>query len=360
MGYKLAILADTHFGIRADSNIMLDYQQKFFDNVFFPYLRDHNINHIIHLGDLVDRRKYINFNTAKRMREMFLSKITGSLVCDVIAGNHDVTFKNTNDLNALQELVSDRYQSIIIHDTPKEIVIHNRLTSEPICEALVLPWITDDNREQTFELMNKTKAQIVFAHLELKGFLTNDGSIANHGDDPKLWQKFDTVLTGHYHTRITKDNIYYVGCPYQMTWDDYNNEKGFYVFDVETREIEFIKNPHQMFVKINYNDALHTLDKMKKDVSKANITDAFVKLVVEEKLEPYKFEQFLNHVESKYPCDLKIIETKELAIDADIDHTEDTLSILKKSVNSLDVAVDKNSLERLIVNTYNRAIAVEI
>ena len=356
---RVALLADTHFGIRGDSQIMLDHQQKFFDNVFFPYIKDNQINHIIHLGDLVDRRKYINYNTSKRMREMFLERITGSLVCDIILGNHDVTYKNTNDLNVLEELVAERYDNINIYTSPTDVTIYNRNTSEPITNVSYIPWITDDNREKTFELLNSTTTQLAFAHLELEGFLNNDGILAN-GEDPKLFQKFDMVMTGHFHNRVTKDNIYYLGCPYQMSWNDYNDPKGFHVFDIETRKLQFIPNPHKLFIRLNYNDSVYTLDQMIKEVDEAGVTDAFIKIVVEEKTDPYKFDLYITHIESLQPCDLKVIETKELAIDTDVDHAEETLSILKKSISSLDVSVDKTELEKMIVNVYNRAVTVEI
>lgn len=354
---KIALIADTHFGIRGDAQVMLDYQQKFFDNVFFPYLDQHKIEHIIHLGDLVDRRKYINFNTARKMREMFLDKIgygRANLYCDIIVGNHDVTYKNTNDLNALQELVKNRYHNINIYERPCE----RYLADTTLC---YLPWITADNREETFEILNKTKCQVAFGHLELQGFLNNDGVASEFGDDPKLFQKFDQVYTGHYHTRIAKDNILYVGCPYQMTWADYANDKGFHIFDTETRKVEFIKNPHQLFTKLNYNDDKHNLEQLKKQVKESDVKDAYVKIIIEEKTDPYTFDRYLAHIEKLAPFDLKVVESKSLMLyDTDISQAEDTLTILKKSIPLLDVAVDKEELERVVVDLFKRANQIEL
>ena len=53
---KIALITDTHWGARNDSVIFADYFSKFYDNVFFPYIDDHNIKTCIHLGDVVDRR----------------------------------------------------------------------------------------------------------------------------------------------------------------------------------------------------------------------------------------------------------------------------------------------------------------
>ena len=48
---------------------------KFFDDVFFPYLEENNIHTIIHAGDLMDRRKYVNFNILNQVRTRFIKKI---------------------------------------------------------------------------------------------------------------------------------------------------------------------------------------------------------------------------------------------------------------------------------------------
>ena len=53
---KIALLNDTHFGCRNDSPHFVQYQSRFYDEVFFPYLKEHNIKTLIHLGDVVDRR----------------------------------------------------------------------------------------------------------------------------------------------------------------------------------------------------------------------------------------------------------------------------------------------------------------
>ena len=68
---KIAILNDTHFGVRNDSEAFRNYQLKFFNDIFFPYLKKHNIKTIVHLGDVVDRRKFINFETASTFKEHF-------------------------------------------------------------------------------------------------------------------------------------------------------------------------------------------------------------------------------------------------------------------------------------------------
>ncbi len=64
---KIALLNDTHFGARNDSSAFLDYFMRFYNEIFFPYLKENNITTLIHLGDVVDRRKFINFKTKGKL-----------------------------------------------------------------------------------------------------------------------------------------------------------------------------------------------------------------------------------------------------------------------------------------------------
>jgi len=71
---KVAIINDTHFGARNDSPVFLDHFISFFENQFFPYLKDNNIDTVIHLGDFFDRRKFINFNTLNKTRSKVMER----------------------------------------------------------------------------------------------------------------------------------------------------------------------------------------------------------------------------------------------------------------------------------------------
>ena len=72
---KIALLNDTHFGCRNDSPAFMEYQNRFYNEVFFPYIEENNISTLIHLGDVVDRRKFINHNTAHNFKLKFWDKL---------------------------------------------------------------------------------------------------------------------------------------------------------------------------------------------------------------------------------------------------------------------------------------------
>ena len=61
---KVAIITDTHWGARNDSQVFTDYFAKFYKNIFFPTLEKKGIKTVIHMGDIVDMRKFINRLTA--------------------------------------------------------------------------------------------------------------------------------------------------------------------------------------------------------------------------------------------------------------------------------------------------------
>ena len=93
---KIALITDTHWGVRNDQLAFLDNNKKFLDDIFFPYLDAHSIDTVIHLGDLVDRRKYLNINTAKRLRDDFIRPLHRREIRPyLIIGNHDTYYKNT-------------------------------------------------------------------------------------------------------------------------------------------------------------------------------------------------------------------------------------------------------------------------
>lgn len=354
---KVALIADTHWGVRGDNQSVIDYQCKFYDNVFFPTVDEKNIRHIIHLGDLVDRRKYINFFTAAAMTDRFIKPIVArEITLDVIIGNHDVYHKNTNKLNAVERLYGG-VSNLNIFTSPKEVDISGLNT-------LYLPWINIENQKETLELIESTKCEVVFGHLELQGFEMYKGSVAQTGTlDRKLLDKFDTVFSGHFHHKSSDGTITYLGTPYEMTWSDYDDPKGFYIFDTTTRELEFIQNPYRLFNKIFYDDStLSEFEEFNRDEYK-HIAESYVRVVVKNKDNPQLFDKFMRMVDSFNPLDAMIVEDHlnlNVEDDTDLGDVEDTQTFLQKYVDQLSVPTPrKDKLKNLFTTLYRESQELE-
>jgi UDP-2,3-diacylglucosamine pyrophosphatase LpxH len=353
---KIALITDTHWGVRNDNLAFMDNSKKLLDDIFFPYLKNNDIDTVVHLGDLVDRRKYINVNTARRLREDFLDPLAnGGYDVHFIAGNHDTYFKNTNAVNALRELVVDKYSFKVYDQLPREVEFDGTI-------ILMLPWICDENRQLSLEKIRSTPAQIVMGHLELAGFEMYRGSMVSHGDDRHIFDRFDLVLSGHYHHRSSDGTIHYLGSHAEFTWSDYDDAKGFHIFDTVTRELTFIKNPYRMFSKLWYDDV--TPGKEPEGYDLSAVKDMNLKVIVTNKTDPYRFDMFINQIEKVGVLEMQIVEDHlnlNLEDDSDIvSEAESTIDIFKHHIEQINVtSLDKKRLEKTIVDLYQEALTIE-
>lgn len=268
------------------------------------------------------------------MRNVFLEPLSKVKNVHLIVGNHDIYHKDNNDTNSLSELLKG--YNFNFYTNPVEIN-----------GSLLIPWITPENAERSLAAIKNTKAKMCFGHFEINGFDVIKGVTCEHGLLAKIFAKFDLVASGHFHIRSRKDNIQYIGSPYEMTWNDYDTPKGFCVFDTETNQLEFIQNKNTIFEKIYYKDDINTL----------NVKEKYVKVIVQSKQTNIKFEKYIDELESFGPADLKIIEEINTeTIDDIIDETESTDTILRKYIDNLDVELDKKKLQSLFVELYNEAL----
>ena len=349
---KIAILNDTHFGVRNDSEAFRNYQLKFYDKIFFPYLKEHNIKTLVHLGDVVDRRKFINFQTASLFRKHFFDVLWKEKIdTHIIIGNHDTYFKNTNDVNAIENL----YTSF---DGINEPFIYTKSTVVNIdgLPILFVPWICDDNREHSMQMLNTAKAEIVMGHLEKKGIEMQNGVINEHGNEKADFNRFDKVVSGHFHKHTDDGHIFYCGAQYEMTWSDYQDPKGFHIFDTETREMERIWNPLTIHKKIIYDDK-------KKDYLNIDLQqydNHFIKLIVLNKTDDEQFDKFVERLYNEITVhDLNIIEDysdiKASVRDDIIEMGEDTVTFLNNYVDQLETDVNKTKLKEYLKSFYIEA-----
>ena len=342
---KIALITDTHYGARGDSIAFDNYFRKFYENVFWPELDKRGIKTIFHLGDCFDRRKYINFNSLKTCREYFFDQAQSrNITISMIVGNHDTFFKNTNDVNSPGLLLND-YSNIATYDRPYTV----NVDGTPI---LLMPWICTDNYKQCMEAIDNTKAKICFAHLELNGYQVWKGQESHDGFDPALFKKFDLVCSGHFHHRHSKGNVTYLGNPYQMFWQDYDDKRGFHIFDTETLELEFVENPYTMFEKVYYDDQKQLPDP-------TVYKDKHIKVVVVNKQNSYDYEKYLEKLYVHNPVEVKIVEDfsefeSEFVDTEDMD-VSDTLTLLTQYVDAIETDIDKERLKNLMKTLYIEA-----
>ena len=346
---KIALINDTHWGARNDSPAFINYFNRFYDEIFFPYLQENNIKTVIHLGDVVDRRKFINHNTAHNFKLKFWNKIDElDLDTHVIIGNHDTYYKNTNEINALQNLNISKNAKVY---TSSQTVNFDGL------DILFMPWICDTNKDDTLYHIDNTTAQIVMGHLEIKGFEMHKGHLNEQGLEKDLFKRFEKVMSGHFHKKSDDGHIYYLGCPYQIMWSDYNCPKGFHIFDTQTRELTRIPNPLVMFKKFIYNDKGE--DYTKKNLSEYENT--FVKLFISNKTDNDMFDKLLDRFHNEINAhEIMVIEDNSSDLTATVkdnilEQGEDTLTFLGNYIEQIDTTLDKAKLKAFAKDLYVEA-----
>ena len=348
---RLVILSDSHFGARNDSPLFLEHFMRFYDRVFFPYIETHAITDILHLGDFLDRRKYVNFSTLAAVQSGFVKRLeaTGAQM-HCILGNHDIFYKNTSTVNSLRECFSDKFT---VYEKPTLKSFDGR-------EIALLPWINKENEAESLEFVRTVPTDILCGHLELSGFNVLRNTPFEGGMNPDIFKRFSAVYSGHFHSRHSRDNIHYLGCPYQITMNDYGEKKGFHVLDTDTGDLEFIHNPYTIFTQIRYNDT--DVDAAKPiTAEEAQIKHKFVRIIVEAKTKPYLFERYVDSLYAHQPHSVTVIEDLSpdtTNADEQVDLSEDTITIINREIDGLQ-NVDGAKLKALLRDLYTETQALE-
>ena len=345
---KIALLNDTHFGCRNDSPAFIEYQNRFYNNLFFPYLKENNIKTLIHLGDVVDRRKFINHNTAHNFKKVFWNKLEEhDIDTHIIIGNHDTYFKNTNEVNALQNLDISKGAKVYTSATEVEF------DGLPI---MFIPWICDDNEKDSVQKINDTQATIAMGHLEVKGFEMHSGHMNEHGYEKEIFKRFEKVMSGHFHKKSDDGQIFYLGTQYEMTWSDYKCPKGFHIFDTETRDLTRVENPDTIFKKLIYNDKDTNYDEF--DVS--SYDKCFVKLYISNRTDVEMYERLIDRFYNSINVHAMDIIEDPIDIGASVrddilEKGEDTLTFLGNYIDQVDSDLDKQKLKQFAKELYMEA-----
>ncbi len=344
---KTAIITDTHFGCRKNSRIFHDYFEEFYANTFFPKLDELGIKTVVHMGDCFDSRKGVDFSALAWAKRVFFDPLRDrGIALHLIVGNHDAYYKNTNEINSIDLLLSE-YNNVHTYNQSTEIKLDN-------LDVLLIPWITSENTEKTVKLLKDTSCKVAMGHLELTGFKVNKHVIMDSGFDSQGFEKFSKVFSGHFHTRSDNGVIFYLGNAYEMYWTDVGDDRGFHIFDTETLEHEHVVNPYSMFKVINYEDTPYQTFDVREYEGK------IVKIIVRKKSDIHQFEKFIDKLYSVNVAELKVVENFDFngwyqEEDDEAVESEDTLSILDTYINGFETDLDKTRIQNMMKSVYQEA-----
>ena len=343
---KIAIITDTHYGARKGSKHLHEYFEKFYNDIFFPELEKNNIDTIVHMGDIFDSRKSIDYYSLEWSKRVIFEPMKKYKV-HAITGNHDCYYKNTNEINSPELLLQD-YPNIITYSKAEEIVLDG-------LQILLLPWINVENYDESKKMIDESTSKFAMVHLEINGFKATRGHLMENGMDVKTFNKFEKVFSGHFHTRSNDGKIFYLGNPYEMFWNDVNDPRGFNLFDTKTLKHTPVNNPYRLFYNIYYEDTNYKL------FDSRELRHKIVKVIVKRKTDQKQFEKFIDKLYNSGIQDLKIIENFVLTESADfeVEETENTIGILNRYIDESEFEGDKTLIKGILQQIYTEACEVD-
>jgi DNA repair exonuclease SbcCD nuclease subunit len=350
----VAVVTDIHIGVRNDSILFAEHQISFFENQLFPDIKAKKIKEIICCGDVFDRRQFSNH----RILDMWLHRVFDwlqkeKITFHLILGNHDTALKDTLKVNA-PNLFFSKYKNVIIYDAPQEVDVgKNRF--------LFIPWICKDNIVESLAAINTSKCHTVFGHFEFSNFEMSRGQIAHDGMDTSAFSKFNKVYSGHYHHKSDDGRIFYLGNPFEFTWGDYDDPRGYHIFDTVNLDMVFVRNTSSMFRKFYYDDT-DSDGTYHKSFNLSDLAGKYLRVFVEKKINLYEFDLFVASLYEAGLADFKIIEDlSEFEADSISDDAvvlEDSISLVESYVDSLEVKEDKDKIKKLMKSLYVESLSV--
>lgn len=292
---KILLLSDLHYGVRKDNQNFYKYQKNFFHNVVFNYIEKNGVDHVIMLGDLVDNRTSIHFETLVHMKNDFLNPLhdlMGDKVISIV-GNHDLLYRNSMKINAVSEFVD--FGTVV--NSPVQVSLDGK-------DILFIPWICKDNREECEFIIHESQAEYCFGHFELKGFKDNNGRLSTYGDESTFLRSFKSVYSGHYHERSRQGNITYLGSAFEFIWSDYESFRGFSVVDTDDGRVQFFRNPYHIFSTIDYSTGCQFDSEIAKKVG-----DTYVRIFRKsDGGSDVEFNDYIKRIQDVGVIDLQIVQ----------------------------------------------------
>jgi len=267
------LVSDTHLGLYSSNDNWHEIVLKLFRTIA-DFCVKNNIKKIIHLGDFFDNRKSINVKTI--WYATLIAEILNDFETYLLVGNHDTFFKNQIHPHSLK--IFDEYDNINVIDAPYQLD----------GDIGLIPWGCGFKNVELPYLMG---------HFEINDFRMNSGYVMRNAKlNRSDFNGFKQVISGHYHTPMVEDDIYYVGAPYHQTFADVG-ERGFYLWsrDKDLQFIEYTDAPH--FMKVTATESMVS----GLDCDYIDIKGNVIKLVFEEDFGTVNNNQIIETIQFLKP-----------------------------------------------------------
>lgn len=367
---NIPLISDLHFGSNNFHKGRFESQMEFFEKQFFPYCLENNVTDVINLGDTVHNRNTIDLYILQEMKTRFFKWFEDhNITMHLILGNHDLNKRNTLDYNFFAENVNEF----------KKIIVYNKQTIVKIGNYTIgmIPWIVEPKKYK-----NPKGCDILAGHFEINEMPMMKNIMSHSGFVPELFKDIHYVFSGHYHIKSRRDNIIYTGTQYQLTMNDFDEDKGFYVLK-DNFDLEFISNTiNPKFIKLYYNEGnireagliQNEIHSISREEAVAIAKSNFIKLYSEKCIDQFDFDSFYTSLSnvSKNDYKIEVVNTEQVIEDYDftelesaLDTDSNTIDLIMSYINGMtfEKGIDKEMLlnlsKQLYQEAYNESIGME-
>ena len=324
---KIAIITDTHLDARQSSSVFLEHMKSYYVDVLFPYMDEHNIKNLFHLGDFTDNRNNISLQANQYIIEGFGALLKKDDVkFDMCLGNHDLAYRNNSSVHSMSGLEFAYRNNVTIYQDFEMVIVGEQ-------RFMMCGWINESNYPLFEKMMQKYKYKdetILCGHFEIAGAKHYKNSApAEHGMDADIFKGWQDVWSGHYHTKSEYQGINYLGSLFYLTWQDYGDNRGFHVYDTETKELTYIVNEHCLFTELVYGAD-----------DEFDCKNKFVRVVKNTKLESEsEFLKYIAKIEKQQPIKVDVIDNT--IVYERVNHDDMDTETQQKNVKELDEYFDE-------------------
>lgn len=225
----------------------------------------------------------------------------------VLAGNHDVAFKNTNRVNSLS-LLKPFKCFVVVDDSIVTLPTDGK-------QFVLCPWVNNENHERLMDELKfyASNDNILCGHFEFKGMsMYKNSKGCDHGLEPSSFKDFYKVYSGHFHHPSTYGNISYLGALFHFNWMDHGDWRGFHVYDSNTHELESIENIYSLFTELNFHD--DDLVNMSDSDVKDSCEGQYVQIIIDKEYKRIDLKDVIHKIEKFSPISVDVVDNTILQV----------------------------------------------